>query len=98
METYDFDPIATSWKTTSKFDQEFNKTFFLIFYNMCTCALCSIMKLYNFSHTLRSIPNIFNIDDIQTRGCTCYDITNILMIIHTRSEDGSKKFICMTCN
>ncbi len=25
METYDFKPIATSWKTTSKFDREFNK-------------------------------------------------------------------------
>jgi hypothetical protein len=27
-ETYDFKPITTIWNTTSKFDQESNKTFF----------------------------------------------------------------------
>ncbi len=65
---------------------------------MCTCAICGIMKLYNFSHTLKTIPNIFNLDDIPIRGCTCYEITNNLMACHTTSKDCSKMFISTTCN
>jgi hypothetical protein len=66
------------------------------FSNMHTCVICGIMKLYNFSHTLKKIPNIFNLDDIPIRGCTCYEITNILMAHHTMSKDCSK--ISTTCN
>jgi len=62
-----FKPIVNDWEIASKFDQEFNKTFSSIFSNMCTCTICNIIKLYKFSHTLRTIPNIFNLYNIPTK-------------------------------
>jgi hypothetical protein len=67
MEVFYFKPIETSWEIASKFYQEFKKTFFSIFSNMRTCTICDIIKLYKFSHTLKTIPNIFNLYNIPTK-------------------------------
>lgn len=98
MEVFYFNPIVINWEIASKFDQEFNKTFSSIFSNMCTCTICDIIKLYKISHSLKTIPNIFNLYNIPTKRFMHYKITNILMPNHTTFEDGCKMFICTTCN
>jgi hypothetical protein len=87
---FNFKLIITSWEIASKFDQEFNKIF-SIFSNMRTCTICDIIKSYKFSHTIKKIPNIFNLYNIPTKRLYCITKSPTF-------EDGCKMFICTTCN